>query len=263
MQNLTTMTQEQHEHFTKACLWFGEQLEKIFGTEAPTLERQEITGIWQGEPAYTLKSNCKVEIEKDWEILEFKATYRHGFPGDTVKVSEAINKEHWMEHYLDSMKQGAHAIHSVRRLSDNTIWTVGDKTDRGVIDCFMISEGALFVCGIDWATFLRTVVKPAPLFTTADGVDHYDEEDIIWVFFSKSGRGTVEQRRYKDLDEMDWAMMGPRLFSTREAAEKAYDAWLTEQPLISIKELDNERVILFGRHRDYLKQLVKDKIAKG
>lgn len=197
--------------------------------EAPTMERQKSV--------------------KDWEIEEFKATYRHGFPGDTAKVSEAINKEHWMEHYLDSMKRGAHEIHSVRRLSDKTVWTVGDKTNRGVIDRFMISDGTLFVFGNDWNTLLRTIVKPAPIFTTTDGVE-VSLNSTVYKYSTTTGTPYMQTL---------FASTQTPYYSTREAAEKAYNAWLAEQPVLSLNDLS--RFIDIGPYCE-LEELVKDKIAK-
>lgn len=235
------MTKEQHEHFTKACLWFGEQLEKIFGTEAPTMERQE--------PA------------KEWEILEFQLKEStlvfEIFPDKTYGKKGGMVGGVNLENMLTigtSVASGHWLIHSVRRLSDNTVWTVGDEDETGeAIQSFNI-VGDIMYARMKSADYgLRLLGKPVkqPVFTTADGVEVYEKDTPI---YKTSAMGWIEIFHGIPDEGEQW-------YSTPEAALKAYDEWLYTRPVLSIWDFDGcseTGDALTAR----LKQLVKDKIAK-
>jgi hypothetical protein len=275
------MTQEQHKQFSAACTAFGDALAKIFGTEAPTMERQ--AGFDNGSSEYIIvpfpeeQKNCAhlVGNKIDWEILEINATRNGIVPhwmldGDGEYRSRSIRMSfsYSLEQVFNLVQQGEYNIEAVRRLSDNTIWRIGQPC---TVTGFSVDEeiGSFRIEGTTLLVETKALITPLtqlevrkPLFTTADGVALYNEEDGVYVFWSATQKGEIEYKRYKDIDELDWGLKGPRLYSTREAAEKAYEEWLTEQSVISLKDLDAEQVIQLDRHRKYLTHLVKNKIAK-
>lgn len=109
--------------------------------------------------------------EKDWEI---------------VKMFDGGIGTHDEDNYC---KMNGCAIHSVRRKSDNTIWTVGETVGflQKPITRFSIREedGVMWVNGWGFGCPLSDVTKAQPLpqrtklLTTEDGVDLF-KGDTFW-----------------------------------------------------------------------------------
>jgi hypothetical protein len=161
---------------------------------------------------------------REWEIVEFKA-----LSNEWLDMYETKNKTGFcnlqeldqtgmrLEGMMQHVKEGTHAIHSVRRLSDGEVFTVGDKTDRGVIKSFSIINEALFVFGDHWDTLLRVLNKEkAQSFTTADGT-HVLEGYNIWFMHPERHPVPTPCKAEKGLN---WS----NHYSTKEAAEAAYKA---------------------------------------
>lgn len=247
------MTQEQHKLFSEACTAFGEALEKIFSTEAPTMERNIAMDFSSGKSQtvssmFTKKGWVDVPT-KDWEIVEYKE--KNG-PG--IIDASLLSTSHLPQY----------DIRKVRRLSDNTVWTVGDivtaSKNRDIIKEFEIIDGKMFLkmgygIGFTLTDIQLSEIEPAlkPLFTTADGVDVF-EGDKFWYWY--------DDGRVKEIDTAfhEWQGWTVRRHSTREAAEKAYSEWLFDQPVLTLSDLEFKG--LTGKHWDELKRIVKDKIAK-
>ena len=93
------------------------------------------------------------EIKKDYEIL-FVITNNNKF------IEKVYNQDATIEPYWK--------IHSVKRLSDGEIFTIGDKTNFGLISKIVINNNSLSFyfeqksCGYN----LQTLIKWKPLFTT-------------------------------------------------------------------------------------------------
>lgn len=80
--------------------------------------------------------------DKDWEIVSFVSIHgevlkldeqKWKYRSDTSSISD-IN--FLLKHY---------SIHSVKRLSDNSIWEIYKETDRGIIESFKIDSGTMYV----------------------------------------------------------------------------------------------------------------------
>lgn len=105
-------------------------------------------------------------------------------------------------------------IHSVKRLSDGEVFTIGDFTTKGVIHKFEINPSHLSVSVGDQKTLLRTFdkIKKVPLFTTEDGVDvfagdaYYVVSEIFEIHFFTAIKGHYTFR--------------DNVFSTKEKAEE-------------------------------------------
>lgn len=91
-----------------------------------------------------------------------------------------------------------------------------------------------------------------PLFTTADGVAIY-EGDKAFTYYN----GNIFEWDAKEANSPGFPL---HAYSTREAAEKAYDEWLRIQPVLTLQDVDG--VTMKAEHWLKLKELVKDKIAK-
>ena len=97
-------------------------------------------------------------VEKDYEILSFK------LPGNNiVDLKYARNNLKFM-----LKNSSVYQIYSVKRLSDGEIFTIGDKTNFGLISKIVINNNSLSFyfeqksCGYN----LQTLIKWKPLFTT-------------------------------------------------------------------------------------------------
>jgi hypothetical protein len=132
----------------------------------------------------------------EYEILSFIGTGQAN-KGDIFSINEdgTYSVPVWrrvgleglrLEHFFEG--ENVTAIHSVRRLSDGEVFTLGDRLDRMLDDCPQIdaflpnykgnqlwlstNQEYGYGCALNHATKLPT---PKPLFTTEDGVDIYEE----------------------------------------------------------------------------------------
>lgn len=243
------MTPEQHKAFSEACSRFGDELAKILGTEMPTMDLQEPpTG---------------------WEILEFSPTpdggkrgYQtsslqgHGIYRSSVSATIPLNRMLFGE---GSVESGHFQIHSVRRLSDNTVWTLGDKVandtgGHGNITAFHISANNRIRVDADCFLLSRDLEQlrmpeKKPLFATADGVG-ISEGTVVWELYRNQVYPVIFTSDRKEASS---------LYSTQEAAEKAYNTWMESQPVLSFKDISKWDNSPDGW--DKLREIVKQKIA--
>ena len=244
------MTPEQHKQFTTACETFGEAISKIFATETPTLERQ---------PTWTVKSNCATdEPARDWEILEIRPTNKHA----NQRILRPLRPSHpfWDEYrflYGDSsVKSGHWYIHSVRRLSDNSVWTVGDEVNvnnysKGTIQGFKIDEqtGVMLAKRLNLGYIaIERLTKPPSLHTTADGIQ-VTKDQKLYSFLSSG-----EIQTYST-----WEDSSDKYYS-EEAAKAAHKKWFYEQPVLSLFDLLS---VGFFDGQDFkgAKELARQKLA--
>lgn len=90
-------------------------------------------------------------------------------------------------------------IYSVRRLSDNEVFTIGDKTNYGIIKTFEIMCGK---CYIDTGNYIgwdinavRIIKPPVLLLTTEDGKDCYGGETVYGVAPQASGNDVIREEK--------------------------------------------------------------------
>lgn len=235
------MTAEQHKAYTEACNAFGEALEKIFKTDAPMVRGQDVYVV---NRSHNIKDTVR-----DWEILEFRHSHHNhiAFLWDEKRRVYTGNGYHT----LDAMLCLGNTIHSVRRLSDNTIWTVGCDHKAHIehkISSFGVEDGVMYVNpGTLGKMALEYLKKPDLVLTTEDGVECYNSLDtLLWI-----NEGVIVSSPASYI-----LKQGGKAYSTREAAEKAYECWLLSQPVLSgydaFKWQDGAN----------LSDLIKDKIAK-
>jgi len=177
--------------------------------------------------------HAPVKPNKEYEILSFKKKIsgkiyhklwdgRYGYVDRTMSIRRST---------LDEMlSYDMYDIHSVKRLSDGAVFTVGDdvqvtyRDDRGRIDEIQINEyhrGGLVVV-LDGIRFSILNIKHADkqsLFTTEDGVGIYEGDDY-WIIDVKYKNGTVVQKTTAvDAPLVDHF----KRFSTKEKAEEWID----------------------------------------
>lgn len=237
------MTPAQYKAYTEACNRFGDELAKIFGTGISALESPESM--------------------RDWEIISYMTTDTHSNPG--AIVSHKGMGPAWRYHYECALAAGNVSIHSVRRLSDNTVWTTGDKVandtgGHGNITAFHISANNRIRVDADCFLLSRDLEQlrmpeKKPLFTTADGVPLYDREQLVYDLSISGSNYTGRIFEGYAWQIFDWN----HAYSTREAAEKAFDTWIESQPVLSFKDVSEWDNSPDGW--DKLREIVKQKIA--
>lgn len=154
-------------------------------------------------------------------------------------------------------------IHSVKRLSDGEVFTVGDMTTKGKIHGFDIVSGVLSVRVGDQATLLRTFEKTNPvLFTTKDGVE-IRQGDKFYVVDEKYGKfkmhDTIGGHFTKEHKHR-------KRFSNKE---KASEYVLMNKPCLSVNDAmkildyytDVKKYWTNDEFNDSLVELAKSKIA--
>lgn len=170
-------------------------------------------------------------IEKEWKIITLKYVRDN---------SDLITEEELIVLWLKGQNISSYSIHSVKRLSDGEVFTVGDNTSSGVIVSFDINSTIMNVvfgpnrhsiCNSGFAK-----IKKEPLFTTEDGVEIFEGDTIF----------SVEHTYYKIDDKIAGIYKGSnknhpvehwynsdKYFSTKEAAEEYI---LLNKPVLSIND---------------------------
>lgn len=195
-------------------------------------------------------------VEKDYEILSFQlstgiATKQpDGRFKDAVQFTEEVALEQNLK------------IHSVKRLSDGEVFTVGDRIrhnnkvsyPEGIITKLHIVSDMLFVetnnkeKGFDTNISLVHKIHKKPLFTTEDGVEIFEDDNYYGVnkflrIFSNNGEYFTAA----------YLENGSKRFSTKEAAEEYI---MLNKPCLSYK--DFEALWLQSVYSDQILKSVKN-----
>lgn len=178
-------------------------------------------------------------VEKDYEILSV-ITNNNKF------IEKVYNQDVIIEPYWK--------IHSVKRLSDGEIFTIGDKVVNGnIINEFELIDNKLKVwtvhpsytipikpkdngsitgCGnmsFNWLNNIKKIKQP--LFTTEDGVDIFKGDDYYHTDIKlKIHKGTNAKINSGNLIGLE----GYNYFSTKEKAEEYI---LMNKPVLSLKDV--------------------------
>lgn len=160
-------------------------------------------------PSWAVEDSCDWEpiVEKQWEIQSFIALSN---PKDIEKGRIAIRKRVAVgdgdvfiselkgspiiseieEAFLDSKYW---AIHSVKRLSDGVIFTLGDRIyGKSILCSFKIDEiwnnpdcrTQILFNHLDEGVGIENAVKVPPAIITEDGVNLF-EQDKVWISYAK------------------------------------------------------------------------------
>jgi hypothetical protein len=188
-------------------------------------------------------------IEKEYEILSIKGFLRE------IKKSDFIN-DGWIQ-FLNNNKDSE--IHSVKRLSDGEIFTIGDEVKHrnvcnkldscNILDIY-IAGNKLLITTANFNTNICMLDKitKKPLFTSEDGIDIFEDNIVYGVrpnytIWKTSGTGISAYNDYK-------------FYSTEEAAK---DYILMNKPCLSINDLMKAASITYCNLTG-LKELVKSKL---
>lgn len=223
---------------------------------------------------YELSVKSKQSKSKGYEILSFKNQQGdiYELTGEGWYKNSAYSLEHteWRtaEYILEKCPHVF--IHSIRRLSDGEVFTVGDEIGWGIAGnyetnlkgFFISNDGNLFIeyrhddfgSEVDFEKAVRLHKKQKkPLFTTEDGVDIYEGGKYWYVSRAYDAVPCKADKGYK--------LFESRTFSTQEAAE--------EYILFNKKTLSlNDLIEALGIRKDYriferLKQVAKQNLNKN
>lgn len=200
-------------------------------------------------------------IEEDYEILSFNwsgqiVTYREN--KGTYIISTASDNDFpgfTLEEELSNLALGKCVIHSVKRLSDGEIFTIGNETKQGIIEkiIYRKNELSFYYEGNACGYTLDFQKKLKPLFTTEDGVDIFEGDSYVKVnpkYYSLV-TGFVAEGGHKSHVGI--------FFSTKEAAEEYI---LLNKPSLSIQDLikfQKSRGCLGDSLISFAKEFVKSK----
>jgi len=127
-------------------------------------------------------------------------------------------------------------IYSVKRLSDNEVFTIGNKFTGNAgcdltIKSFEIDVSDIKVWSVEYGYWpLRSIKKRVPLFKTEDGV--YIYEDM--KYWCVAGVWRTPSVHVCDKDTMKHPREGFKYFSTKEKAEE----WIIEnRPTLSFADI--------------------------
>ena len=153
-------------------------------------------------------------VKKDYEILSLINPLKNN-----CEILENLENGYSFEYKLNKFPHLQ--IKSVKRLSDNTIFTVGDKLETGTIKQFYIpndvqKEVTIYVTKDDEDTYLSEAKHiKKPLFKTFDNVDIYEGDDLFWLHKKSNTIGKYVWNNFKSsLNDDKWLF-----FSTKQAAQ--------------------------------------------
>lgn len=148
----------------------------------------------------------------------------------TLYINHILNKSIWFK------------IHSVKRNSDNEIFTLNDKTNKGIIKEFSIceKENRIIVsfrnntpCYLDCKG--SELKKSAKLGTTEDGFEFYEGDSIILVNLTNLNYITIICNKYNIVPALNSKYL---FFSKLENAKKYIESNTKKYSLNDIKKLN-------------------------
>ncbi len=219
-------------------------------------------------------------VEKDYEILSFivNKNYNKLNKGEILYRKEGgifegfsndgTNSKIWSKSDTDLLKLPHWSIYSVKRLSDDEVFTIGDKitsykttktitkiniprSNPNDVGFTTYSEKYTNSTGYQYLFEDKVEKVKKPLFTTEDGVELFSTEDRIYevtpLFANILNRSAGLGPQYSNT----------KIFSTKEAAE---DYVLMNKPCLSINDVVNSTCFEFQTVIDELQRKVKSKL---
>lgn len=188
-------------------------------------------------------------VEKDYEILKLALAR-------SIKPEVRDFEGYSLDYINGLLACKDNYIHSVKRLSDFEVFTIGDKCKDINTNCITtVSEITLkdticFINGVN-INYLKKVKQP--LFTTEDGVDVYPEGRISTVLSNTMELYTIDGLAGKNTTPVK----GFKYFSTKEAAEEYI---LMNKSCLSVQDVLDNYSLSSTATFDNLKQLVKERL---
>jgi len=191
-------------------------------------------------------------VEKDYEIL----TYRNFITGDVNFIGQRFFSNKGYREFTKSdlyavnstTNKKIYSIHSVKRLSDGEVFTVGDKVRISKLQhdgSFIIDEfyfdcnGDKLLCngkctGNGHVSITKIEHSKKPLFTTEDGVDIFEGDVFYNTWDMKIPNKEIAVSKKKDFYNEKPNNRLYKVFSTKEAAEEYI---LMNKPCLSLNDI--------------------------
>lgn len=204
-------------------------------------------------------------VEKDYEILSISTNSYFGITTSKLDI----------EAYLKCPKSiNKWSIHSVKRLSDGEIFTVGDKVvhnfckEAKIEKIYFIEPNRLTIyVSKGWNVSISNIEHiKQPLFTTEDGVDIFEGDKYCSVWkddLTFQGTFTAEKVNLGKFTNPETMMV----FSTKQTAEEYI---LMNKPYLSINDINNSwafqwvankgKFVHGSKTLENLKELVKQRL---
>lgn len=192
---------------------------------------------WQGTIFYDANPKFWQKVEElDYEIISLKLTGGEILTFKNGKCihrtdSESTESTFHLDRCMSTLSS-RESIHSVKRLSDGEVFTIGDKIcqvkplkskSSWKIKEFSLKDIRCFIAGVNITCIEK---QKTPLFTTEDGVDIF-AGDSYWFY---NGDIMVEF-------SSAYIKTGGILSGSFSAKEKAEEYILLNKPLLSLNDL--------------------------
>lgn len=218
-------------------------------------------------------------VEKEYEILSFMVKYidtvlhkNHNYGNFYVSCINWDGEKHRTEEFL-LRNNKTYSIHSVKRLSDGEIFTVGDNVEfygvKTKIKEIYFNEHEQLSYRVEGkkpplvGVFMKNNVHlkklKKPLFTTEDGVDIFEGDTFCWVKVDDKKR-PIYAYNFISIARESELNKDVLVFSTKE---KAKNYVLMNKPCLSINDvlsISYNPVESKTSTTDKLKQLVKSNL---
>jgi len=212
-------------------------------------------------------------IEKEYEILSFINTRGIIYKKDS-QINQYCENNGKVPFFNEKelLNNLVITIHSIKRLSDGEIFTIGDdcvikgrNEPSDKIKNFSIKDRGLSVYARYYTQYINDIEHfKQPLFTTEDGVDIFEGD--LYYFIKKDNNYLLDRmsnRKFTGTPDDDTL--------TFFSKEKAEEYIVMNKPCLSINEIlkistNNYRIVVFGNRISYLigdrdlEKLVKSKL---
>lgn len=192
-------------------------------------------------------------VEKEWEILSFVNIRGSMFE----KYEEGLfYYKTWVERGITGLTERSIItdptlkIHSIKRLSDGEVFTLGDRLskDAFIRTIIMRSNSCWIGVNLNLEISLSLVKKMNPLFKTFDGVDVFEGDRYYYFrFHSWSYDMSIAHEKFYSQDKLSKNSL---YFSSKEKAEEFI---ILNKPCLSLQEAINN-------NNESLKELVKSRL---
>jgi hypothetical protein len=167
-------------------------------------------------------------VEKEYEILTIKSPY-----GPSLLEGECVDR------YIEV---AGYKIHSIKRLLDGEVFTVGNKVNNTycntkILDFNILWDNELKILTVSGTTVLNNIshVKK-PLFFSTDGVDIFEGDSVYWVLQYNDVCKILE---YNGTHELHAKILQPEdsFYKTFSTKQKAEEYILFNRPNLSLNDV--------------------------
>lgn len=211
------------------------------GTVINVLNEEGYTSVAVGHNIYPKRHPEFWEevVEKDYEILSFTDKKDSNCIVNVYKIGSKEQQEFSIKNILNN---GLWNIHSVKRLSDGEVFTVGDVVTEKLSNNHNVTIKSIYIHlnkiviavnkgSLNTTVYLSLLEKPKQLlFTTEDGVDIYKGDKAWSIYIPEMIMFHQEVKLYNSTD----IHTHHKYFSTKEAAEEYI---LMNKPCLSIQDV--------------------------